>query len=130
MQREVLINPHQGQYTAEVIKRKSSYFANKELARELVHARLGYFAPRYGLLYNRVAIRNQKSRWGSCSSKKNLNFNYRIIFLEPHLVDYIIVHELCHLAEFNHSQKFWSLVAQAIPDWQKMRKELKSIRMR
>lgn len=109
-------------------KRVTHYAANKEQARALAHARLGHFAPRYAALYGKVAIRDQKSRWGSCSKKGNLNFNYRIVFLPRHLVDYIIVHELCHLLEFNHSDRFWQLVAKTIPDHVERRKELRGVR--
>jgi predicted metal-dependent hydrolase len=78
---------------------------------------LEHYNQHYQLQYNRVAIRNTRSRWGSCSSKKNLNFNYRILFLEPELQDYLIVHELCHLQEMNHAPQFWTLVAEQIPDY-------------
>jgi len=94
---------------------KKHYVDHKEAARELCHARLEHFNQYYNLQYNRVAIRNTRSRWGSCSSKQNLNFNYRILFLEPELQDYLIVHELCHLQEMNHAPQFWSLVAEQIP---------------
>ncbi len=103
------------------------YRAYKEQARTLVSLRLTHFNQFYNLKLNRVFIKNQKSRWGSCSSKGNLNFNYKIALLPPHLADYIIVHELCHLKEFNHSHAFWDLVAQTMPDWKKRRNELKTI---
>ena len=112
-------------------KRRSSvtqhYVANKEAARALVLARLEYWNQFYGYSYNRVAIRNQKTCWGSCTAKKNLNFSYKLMFLPPHLMDYIIVHELCHLAELNHGKKFWSLVLQTIPEYKKYIKELRTI---
>ncbi len=98
---------------------------NKEKARELTLARLTYFNQFYNFKFNRVFIRNQKSRWGSCSSRRNLSFNYKIIFLPPPLADYLIVHELCHLGQMNHSPNFWHLVALQIPDYKKLRRELK-----
>ena len=106
---------------------KKHYAEHKEAARELCQTRLEYFNQFYELTYNRVAIRNTRSRWGSCSSKKNLNFNYKIVFLPPELQDYLIVHELCHLREMNHAQQFWDLVAQQIPDYKQRIKELREI---
>ena len=99
----------------------------KKQARGLVEERLKYFNQYYNLKYNRIAIRNQKSRWGSCSSSQNLNFNYRLALLPAELADYIIVHELCHLREMNHSVNFWRLVARAIPDYKYREKQLKKI---
>ncbi len=78
----------------------------------------------YALSFNKVAIRNQRTRWGSCSKKGNLNFHYRITELPESLADYLIVHELCHLAELNHSKKFWALVGETIPDHKVRRKAL------
>jgi len=101
--------------------------AYKRQARNLVEERLKHFNQYYNFGYKRVAIRDQSTRWGSCSSSKNLNFNYRICFLPSELVDYIVVHELCHLAEMNHSVKFWYLVERTIPEHKKLRQELKKI---
>jgi predicted metal-dependent hydrolase len=101
------------------------YKKYKEQARVLVHARLSYFNGYYNFSYNKVFIKNPKTRWGSCSSKGNLNFSYKILFLEPAAQDYLIVHELCHLKEFNHSARFWSLVALQCPDYKKHHLELK-----
>ena len=95
---------------------KRAYTAQKEEARILVHRKLSEWNRHYNLAYNRVAIRDQRSRWGSCSKKGNLNFNYRILTLPEPLQDYIIVHELCHLVMFDHSKEFWALVAQPVPD--------------
>lgn len=103
------------------------YTEHKEAARELVLARLAYFNNHYGLEWNRVAIRNQRRCWGSCSSLKNLNFNYKILLLPPHLTDYIIVHEMCHLKELNHGKNFWSLVEEMVPDYRKCVAELRAI---
>ncbi|MBX9906554.1 M48 family metallopeptidase [Patescibacteria group bacterium] len=105
------------------------YLAHKESARTLVHERLSALNAFYNFAYNKVAIRDQKSRWGSCSTKKNLNFNYRIQFLPVHLIDYIVAHELCHLEEFNHGENFWKLVEKAIPRYRECQAELRKVRM-
>ncbi|TSC70793.1 MAG: hypothetical protein CEO12_169 [Parcubacteria group bacterium Gr01-1014_46] len=105
------------------------YLEEKENARKFVKERLEYWNKHYKFKYGRVSIRNQRSRWGSCSSKGNLNFNFRIITLPPYLTDYIIVHELCHIGQFNHSQKFWNLVGETMPNYTKLISELKKIRM-
>lgn len=89
------------------------------MARAVIHARLEYFAPICGVTYGRVAIRNQRRRWGSCSSLGNLNFSYRVSFLPAELRDYVIVHELCHLKELNHGPAFWAHVAGVLPDYEK-----------
>jgi len=95
------------------------------VAQELVYRRLEYFNQYYQYTYHRVSFRHQKTRWGSCSREGNLNFNVKIALLPPHLADYIIVHELCHLKEMNHSERFWHLVAQTFPEHKTLRKELK-----
>lgn len=102
------------------------YLAHKEAARELVHAKLQHWNQYYGYVYGRVSIKMVKTRWGSCSSNRNLNFNYKIMFLPEHLQDYIIVHELCHLEQMNHSPAFWALVAKTIPDYKKCVAQLKN----
>lgn len=81
----------------------------------------------YGFSYKKVTVRNQKTRWGSCSKEGNLSFSYRILLLPPHCADYLIAHELCHLKEFNHSAKFWKLVAQASPKYRAIRREMKQL---
>lgn len=101
------------------------YQANREAARKLIETRLAYFQECYGVSWKRVSVRNQKTRWGSCSREGNLSFNYRLLYLPPHLADYVIVHELCHLLEFNHSPKFWALVGRSIPDYRELRRELR-----
>ena len=104
---------------------KGEYRARREAARTLVHARLSYWNSFYSLNYNRVAIKDTKSLWGSCSRKGNLNFSYKIIHLPQELQDYIIVHELCHLKEPNHSRAFWALVAKTQPNFLGLRRELR-----
>lgn len=107
-------------------EQKKEYEAYKESARTLAHARVAYFAQHYGVQYGRIAIRNQQTRWGSCSRRGNLNFSYKIAYLPPELADYIVVHEVCHLREFNHSEHFWALVSETMPHYKAMRKSLKN----
>ena len=105
---------------------EDGYEIYKDKALETVSGRLDQLNEQfYGFKFNQVAIKNQKTRWGSCSKKRNLNFNYKILFLSQRMRDYIIVHELCHLKEFNHSSKYWRLVAKAIPDYRFIVEELK-----
>ncbi len=87
--------------------------------------RLAHFNATYQFKIGQVSIRNQKSRWGSCSSRGNINFNYKIVLLPPDLADYIIVHELCHLGEMNHGASFWNLVAKTIPNYLTRRKSIR-----
>ena len=104
---------------------KREYRLFKDKALLLVQNRVEYFNSVYQFKFNRISIRNQKTRWGSCSKRGTLSFNYKIVKLPVHLADYIIVHELCHLGEFNHSKKFWDLVARVLPNHRGLRKELK-----
>jgi hypothetical protein len=108
---------------------REQYRLHKEKARLLAEERLVALNLRYGFTYKRISIRSQRTRWGSCSKKGNLNFNYKIALMPAHLVDYIIVHELCHLGAFDHSPKFWGLVAETIPNHKACRKELRSFRL-
>ena len=87
--------------------------------------RVRHFAPMVGASYGRITIRNQRSRWGSCSGKGNLNFNCLLMLTPDHVVDYVVVHELCHRLEMNHSPKFWAQVERVLPDYQKSREWLK-----
>ncbi len=105
------------------------YTTHKEAARVLVHAKLAQFAPRYGVIYNKVFIKNSRTRWGSCSEKGNLNFNYRIALLPEALADYVVVHELCHLIHFNHSPAFWAEVARTVPNWRVLRRQLRTVKL-
>jgi predicted metal-dependent hydrolase len=106
---------------------KREYKEHKENARTLVHARLKVLNTFYGFRYKRIAIRFNTSRWGSCSELGNLNFDYRILFLPQPLQDYLLVHELCHIQEMNHSKQFWDLVAKTIPNHKELRRELKKV---
>lgn len=104
---------------------RKDYLKHKEDARKLVYQKIDKFNSFYNFKFNRVSIKDTKSRWGSCSVHKNLNFNYKIAFLSEPMAEYIVVHELCHLKEFNHSQRFWDLVGETIPEYKEIRAELK-----
>jgi predicted metal-dependent hydrolase len=94
-------------------------------ARAVLNERAALLSTRYGLRYERIAIRDQQSRWGSCSSGRNLNFNYRLMLAPTPVVDYVITHELCHLVHMNHSPAFWRLVAEYEPQYKSHRQWLR-----
>ncbi|PIR03297.1 MAG: hypothetical protein COV60_01105 [Candidatus Magasanikbacteria bacterium CG11_big_fil_rev_8_21_14_0_20_43_7] len=98
---------------------QDSYQSCKARALQFVHERLRHYSEHYGYEYQRVSIKKMSSRWGSCSSEGNLSFHYRLLFLPLELADYVIVHELCHLKELNHSQRFWRQVRETVPDYRK-----------
>jgi len=112
-------------------KRKNlDYLKYKDQAYSIAKNRLDYFNQFYNYKWNNIVIRNQKTRWGSCSRKGNLNFNYKIALITKEASDYIVVHELCHLGEFNHSKNFWDLVAKTVPDYKKIRNDLRNNKLR
>lgn len=94
-------------------------------ALQVLPARVEWFAARIGVSYGKVTIRNQKTCWGSCSGKGNLNFNCLLMLAPPEVADYVVVHELCHRLEMNHSQRFWELVERELPDYRERRRWLK-----
>ena len=99
-----------------------------ELARqtaEFLPERVRYFAEKIGVTYGRITVRSQKSKWGSCSSKGNLNFNCLMMLTPPEVRDYLIVHELCHRREMNHSARFWAEVERVLPDYRERERWLK-----
>lgn len=97
-----------------------------KLALERIRGALEVYAPTVGREYGRVTIREQKTRWGSCSSKKNLNFNWKLILAPEEALHYVVIHELCHLIHFNHSEKFWKEVESRMPEYDIWRKWLKA----
>ena len=100
-------------------------------AQEDLFSRLDYFSDKYNLPYRRVSFRNQKTRWGSCSSQNNISLNINIAYLPEKLQDYILLHELCHIRHKNHSKKFWAEMDKYVGGRSKdMRKELKEHRIR
>lgn len=100
-----------------------------ERAKRIFPERTAYFAKRMGVDYGRITIREQKTRWGSCSSKGNLNFNWKLVLLDPELLDYVVVHELAHRREMNHSKNFWKIVEAELPDYRERRRRLKECRI-
>ena len=94
-------------------------------ALKVIPPKTAYYAKLLNVSYGRITIRNQKTRWGSCSSKGNLNFNCLLMLTPDEVVDYVVVHELCHRIEMNHSKAFWNLVESVLPDYKERRKWLK-----
>lgn len=99
--------------------------AGKRQIRQLIMQRVEYYADIMGIAYGRITMRNQKTRWGSCSSDGNLNFNCRLLFVPKELVDYVVVHELAHRRHMDHSPAFWQEVEKYMPDYKERRKQLK-----
>lgn len=97
-----------------------------ERAHEVIPARVRYFAPLVGVSVGRVTIRNQVSKWGSCSAAGNLNFNCLLMLTPPEVLDYVVVHELCHRRQMNHSTKFWAEVGRVLPDYREAERWLKA----
>lgn len=97
----------------------------KMQAEEVFPARAAFYAGKMGISYGRITIRRQKSRWGSCSQSGNLNFNCLLMLAPPGVVDYVVVHELCHRIEMNHSPRFWKLVGEVYPDYDRWKRWLK-----
>lgn len=110
----------------EILQQSKREFNSQKLrALGFVKERLMHYNKIYNFKIGDIRIKNHSSRWGSCSARGNLNFNYNLINLPQELADYIIVHELCHLKEFNHSKQFWDLMAVALPNWKSLRKKLR-----
>ena len=97
----------------------------RKKAGEIIKGRIETIGCSLDLEYGRVFIKDQKTMWASCSGKRNLNFNWRLAAAPPEILDYVVIHELCHLREMNHSKKFWSLVGEACPDYKARKKWLK-----
>ena len=106
-------------YTMEEINK----LADKAV--KVIPERVKHYAPLIGVDYGRITIRNQRSRWGSCSSKGNLNFNCLLMEMPDEIIDSVVVHELCHLIHFNHSKEFWQTVEKYLPDYKIRKAKLK-----
>ncbi len=117
-QKELLDNPPK-----ELTKQEIKLLVTK--AKRVIPVKVREYSEILGVDYGRITIRMQKSRWGSCSSKGNLNFNCLLMRTPDEIIDYVVVHELCHLKEMNHSPRFWAEVEKVIPDYKERRKWLK-----
>ena len=102
--------------SADLSESKRNVYIRK--AKETITKRVSYFARLMSVSYRNITIREQKTRWGSCSSEKNLNFNWKLILAPPEVLDYVVVHELCHLKEMNHSKAFWDEVGKVMPEYE------------
>lgn len=110
---------------AEVEKRQSSLpvlsteeeQAYREQARRVLDEKTAYYAGKMGVTYGRISIRGQKTRWGSCSLKGNLNYNWKLMLCPDRIQDYVVVHELAHRKEMNHSKAFYRIVEEILPDY-------------
>ena len=105
---------------------EKKYYRN--LAREVLGARTGYYARKMGVTYGRISIREQKTRWGSCSSVGNLNYNWKLVLMPPGVLDYVVVHELAHRREMNHAAGIGTVEATWMADSKKWRKGLRDKR--
>lgn len=109
--------------------KKGDYEKYKEQARAIIKIQLEKINSHYKFEYKNISIRDQKTRWGSCSARKNLSFNYKVVFIPEKFIAYIVAHELCHLTEMNHGPNFWRLVNETIPDYKNIQKELHTLRI-
>ena len=114
------VPPAQPKFSGEEIHRLA------EEALKVIPERVRHFAPLVGVTYGGITIRNQHTRWGSCSSKGNLNFNCLLMLTPDHVIDYVVVHELCHRLEMNHSARFWAQVERVLPDYRQSLQWLKA----
>ncbi len=104
---------------------RRAYERFREDARIVIGARVAYWRSVQPFTIGRISIKNHQRLWGSCSSRGNLNFNWRLLCLPQHLADYVVVHELCHIREMNHSRQFWAHVESLLPEWRTHRAELR-----
>ena len=97
----------------------------REQARKVLTERTNYYKEMLNVDYQRIRIGNQKTRWGSCSSRGTISYNWHLVLMPERIIDYVVVHELCHLVEMNHSPAFWKKVSEILPDYEDRRKWLK-----
>lgn len=117
---------HKGETSSLTHKNILLLWLKKE-SKEFIQRRAKAFGAAYNLEFKKVAIRDQSTRWGSCSSDGNLNFNWRLYLAPVEILDYVIIHELSHTKQMNHSDKFWSIVESILPDYKSRRKALRNM---
>ena len=119
LSRQAMDASSDGILTAEEIRELA------DRALKVIPERVKYYAPLVGVTYGRITIRNQRTRWGSCSSGGNLNFNCLLMLAPPEVLDSVVVHELCHRLEMNHSPRFYAEVLRVYPDYRRCERWLK-----
>lgn len=118
-------NRIQNQQEHKIVICKNEYNEYLKKAHEILNRKVAYYSRIIGVSYNRVTIRNQKTRWGSCSSKGNINLNWKLVLMPEEIQDYVVIHELCHLIEMNHSRQFWNCVERYCKNYELCRKWLR-----
>jgi predicted metal-dependent hydrolase len=116
---------HIGTHQSTREEHEREYSARRSEARNIIERRVSELSSQHGFRYRKISIRNQRTRFGSCSRIGNLSFQYRIAFFAPEERDYIIIHELCHLRHFDHSPAFWAEVGSFIPEYERIRRQLR-----
>jgi len=120
-----ILNFEEKKTLADITRVGGDYASSKQIAKDLVGELIAQYNQDRSFTFRRITIKNHKTRWGSCSKDGNLNFNYRLALLPRELAEYIVVHELCHLRELNHSKYFWAHVGNILPNYKDLRKELR-----
>lgn len=110
---------------SRVVRSEEEVQELKEQAREVLTKRTDYYKEILKVDYQRIRIGDQKTRWGSCSSRGTISYNWHLVLMPERIMDYVVVHELCHLVEMNHSPAFWKKVSEILPDYEERRKWLK-----
>lgn len=111
--------------TKHVERSKEEIRILREQAREILTEKTNVYVQQLGVSYNKIRIGNQTTRWGSCSSKGTISYNWKLVLMPEAIMDYVVVHEVCHLKEMNHSSQFWQLVSRVLPDYEQRRAWLK-----
>lgn len=124
--KEVWIQRHLSKVNSRGVQPLTRYEIEllRKQVKEMVTERVAHYAALMDVSYGRITVRTQKTRWGSCSSKGNLNFNCLLALVPPDVLDYVVVHELCHLKEMNHSKQFWEKVGKILPDYDQSKRWL------